>query len=386
MDPVIIIGTGQAGYTTAREFRKLDSETPLTLISADDAASYYKPNLSKALAMGKEPAGLAMRSAEKMAETLDARILSHSRAEAIDPRAHTVTAGSETLSYQKLVLAMGAHQTPVPLDPEAAAHVLTVNSLTDYAAFRRQLVDADHVAILGAGLIGCEFANDLAAAGYRVSVIDPAPQALGRFLPETPARALESALAELGVTWHLGELAQSAQRENAGLRLNLSGGGQVDADLVLSAIGLRPNVALAHDAGLNTNKGIVTDLRLETSAPDIYALGDCAEVCGQILPFVMPITHAAKALGRTLAGQPTPVRYPAMPVIVKTPACPVVVASPGGGGEGSGDGVWEISGSGGDWSARYVDSDARLLGFALTGAAVASKNAFAKELPAWLDN
>lgn len=379
MHPIIIIGTGVAGYTTAREFRKHDQETPLTLVSLDDAASYYKPNLSKALAMGKDADGLVMRPKEKMAETLNACILSHSRVDSIDTDAHAVTVEGQMLSYRKLVLAVGAHQRPVPLRDAAVQEVLSVNSLTDYAGFREQLAEARRVAILGAGLIGCEFANDLAAAGYEVTVIDPADRPLARFLPEASARALARGLESLGVAWRLGELAESITREGGGLRLRLSGGDEISADLVLSAIGLKPNTELARAAGLETNQGIVTNTRLETSAPDVYAIGDCAEVCGRVLPFVMPITHAARALGQTLAGEPTAVRYPAMPIIVKTPACPTVVSPPG---ESAGD--WEIEGSEADLTALFRDSGGRILGFALTGKAVSRKNELTKELPPWL--
>ena len=91
---------------------------------------------------------------------------------------------------------------------------------------------------------------------------------------------------------------------------------------------LRPRTSLAHEAGLAVNRGIVTNRLLATSAPNVHALGDCAEVDGHTLPYVMPIMQQARALAATLAGTPTPVLYPAMPVIVKTPACPTVVCPP----------------------------------------------------------
>src|SRR5262249_60169848 len=120
-----------------------------------------------------------------------------------------------------------------------------------------------------------------------------------------------------------------ALNENGdGIDIALDNGTMLTADVVLSAIGLRPNFALAQAAGLTVNCGIVVDRSLQTSAPDIYALGDCAEVEGLVLPFIMPITHAARALAATLAGKPTPLAHPPMPGLVKTHACPTIVPPP----------------------------------------------------------
>ena len=102
----------------------------------------------------------------------------------------------------------------------------------------------------------------------------------------------------------------------------------LSVDAVLSSVGLRPRTGLAERAGIAVKRGIVVDRYLATNAPDVYALGDCAEVEGLVLPFVMPIMHAARALAKTLCGEPTRLTYPAMPIVVKTTAYPVVVAPP----------------------------------------------------------
>ena len=119
---------------------------------------------------------------------------------------------------------------------------------------------------------------------------------------------------------------------------------------------------------------------LRTSAPHVYALGDCAEVAGLNLPFVMPIMHGARALAKTLAGEPTEVRYPPMPVVIKTPALATVVAPPPKGTEGA----WKIEGEAPDIRALFEAPDGALLGFALTGTAAAEKQALTKALPAAL--
>jgi rubredoxin-NAD+ reductase len=152
---------------------------------------------------------------------------------------------------------------------------------------------------------------------------------------------------------------------------------------VLSAIGLAPRTALARAAGLAVNRGIVVDRQLATSAPHVHAVGDCAEVDGLNLPYVMPLMAQARALGATLAGHPTPVAYPAMPVTVKTPACPTVVCPPLS-GQAATQGVWQVTGDDAGLEAVLRDDTGRALGFALLGQATARKQALAAEVSAWL--
>ena len=377
MNPIVIIGTGLAGYTLAREFRKLDADTPLVLISADDGAFYSKPMLSNAFAQGKDAAALVNTPAAKMAEQLDARILTQTRVTGIDTRSRQVVTGQETIDYARLVLALGADPIRLPLDGDAADSVLSVNDLADYARFREALEQGPRVALLGAGLIGCEFANDLAGQGYTVDVIDLAPLPLGRLLPEACGAAMRDALTAAGIRLHLGTQVERIAHEANGIALTLANGETIDADTVLSAVGLRPRTALAETAGLAVGRGIQVDRRLQTSTEDVYALGDCAEVDGVVLPYIMPIMHAARALAKTLANEPTPVSYPAMPVVVKTPALATVVNPPAPGSEGE----WRVSGQAPDLRADFVAPDGQLLGVCLMGEATKQKQAVTRELP-----
>jgi rubredoxin-NAD+ reductase len=374
--PIVIIGSGLAGYTVAREFRKLDRQTPLVVVSRDEASFYSKPMLSNALASGKGAAQLAGSSAAQMAEQLSARILPNTEVLWINCAARTLDIGGEPIAYSKLVLTLGADPISVPLEGDAAGDVLHVNDLADYARFRAAIEGRQRVAVLGAGLIGCEFANDLAAAGYSVEVIDLAPRPLGRLLPDEAAAQVRDALGSLGVRWRLGTTARSVTRVAGGLRVALADGSEFETDVVLSAIGLKPRTELAKSAGLAVNRGIITDRLLATSAPGVYALGDCAEVEGQVLPFVLPIMQAARALAKTLAGTPTSVDYPAMPVVVKTPALPVVVAPPP-----AVPGAWSLHSVEQGLEARFEDERGALRGFALLGAATARKSTLAKLLP-----
>ncbi|MBL1321425.1 MAG: FAD-dependent oxidoreductase [Methylophaga sp.] len=164
MDPIIIIGTGMAAYSLAREFRKIDKATPLTLISSDDGRSYPKPMLSNALSKGKMAEQVAMFDAASMAKTLNAEIIINSVVEQINPQAHSlIMADGSQHHYKKLVLAVGASPIITPIEGDASNDVLSINNLLDYTVFRARLVSAKHIALIGPGLIGCEFANDLIA-------------------------------------------------------------------------------------------------------------------------------------------------------------------------------------------------------------------------------
>lgn len=380
MKPLIIIGTGLAGYTLAREWRKLETARPLIMISTDDGSFYSKPMLSNALAQERKPASLVNKTADQMQLELDARILTHQQVTSIDPAQKTVDCQGESYSYEQLVLAVGANPIRLPITGNAADTILSVNSLQDYAVFRDRLEQTNTVTILGAGLIGCEFADDLLSSGRTVHIIDPAEWPLGRLLPEASGKALEQALQDKGAHWQLQKTLESIDVDTSGYQLTLSDQGSLKSDLVLSAVGLRPNLTLAAQAGLTIDRGIKTNRLLQTNISDIYALGDCAEVAGLILPFVMPIMHAARALARTLAGTPTEVVYPAMPVLVKTPSCPTIVAPPAS--DAAGD--WVVEAEGINTEAQFKSPDGQLLGFALTGSSTARKQALTSELPAVL--
>ncbi|UCE89942.1 MAG: FAD-dependent oxidoreductase [Pseudomonadota bacterium] len=377
MQSVVIVGSGLAGYTLARELRKLNGDISLTVVCADDGRSYSKPMLSNALAKGKGADELAMADADKMAADLAATIHARTRVLRIDTAQRRLITDGPEVPYDRLVLAVGATPIELPVSGDAADAVMHVNNLEDYAHLRECIDPVHRVAVVGAGLIGCEFANDLLGAGYTVHVIGRAPQALDRLLPLEAGERLQHVMGDAGVHWHLGTTAMEINHAGDALELRLADGDCIQVDAVLSAIGLRPNTALADEADLVVNRGVVVDRHLRSSDPNIYALGDCAEVDGLVLPFVMPIMHAARALAATLYGTPTPLNYPAMPVVVKTPLHPVVVSPPARDAQCQ----WQIEASEGGVKACCYSEGGELLGFALTGATVAEKQALTKLLP-----
>ena len=377
---IVIIGSGLAGYTVIREIRKLDKAVPITLLTREPGYFYSKPMLSTALASKKEATQLISTPADGMATQLEMTVLGGCDVISINPSAQSIQTSKGEVAYGKLVMALGADQIRLPLQGNAANEVITVNDLEDYARFRNAITGKKKVAILGAGLIGCEFANDLVLGGYEVDVIDLAPQALGRLLPEAAALELQGKLSAAGVRWHLSTTVQAIDRHEDSLQVTLANGNIISCDVFLSAVGLKPRIELAKASGISTGTGIQVNRELETNIKNIFAIGDCAEVDGLVLPYVMPIMQAARALAPTLIGQATALTYPAMPVMVKTPALATIVSPPAKGAEGK----WTSTPIEGGLESRFESADGNLLGFVLMGTATAQRGALTKELPAIL--
>ena len=371
-----MLGSGLAGYTLVRELRKLNRDIPITLISRDSGDYYSKPMLSNAFAQNKAADNLVITPAAEMAQQLNIKLLVETEVHTIDRIGKQLDTSTGTLAYDKLVLALGADPIRIPLQGDAANEVMSVNDLADYAKLREAMVAAKSIVIMGGGLIGCEFANDLAIAGYAVTIVDPGAYPLASLMPEQAGEQLLQPLAKLGVTWRFCTSVQRMDKAASGYALTLADGGTLNADLVLSAVGLRPRTQLAKDAGITVNRGIVVDGQLRSNDSSIHALGDCAEIEGKVQPFVLPIMHAARTLARVLNGEAASVNFPAMPVVVKTPAHPIAVAPVAR----DATGTWQELASGQGVKMGFVDAMNRLGGFVLTGEYAAERNEMAKRL------
>jgi rubredoxin-NAD+ reductase len=376
-----IIGSGVAAWTLVRELRKADPEAEIRLITADSGDFYSKPMLSNALASGKTPESLVMTPAAKFAEQQKVELIPNATVHTVDATCRKLTSTAGDFSYDKLVLALGADTIKLPIEGDGATDVISVNDLTDYAAFRKLLDGKKEVAVLGAGLIGCEFANDLLKADIHTTVFDLADRPLARLLPEQASAFMQAKLADKGVSWKLGRTVVSIVKSQTGYMVTDSTGENTHADLVLSAVGLRPRTDLAKTAGLTIGRGIVVNGLGQTSNPHIYSLGDCAEYLGKfVLPYIMPVMQAARAMAQTLSGKPTEIKFPAMPVSIKTPDCPAVVNPP----LPEHDGEWEITADENGVKALFKGKDGALLGMALLGEASKERQALTPQLPAMI--
>ena len=363
LKPIVIIGSGHSGYQVAAALRKQSSTVPITVITADNGALYSKPALSNSFALGKSCDDLQNESALEWEQRLNIRVYPHTRVEKIDRNKQTLNTNIGSYEYSKLVLATGASAIKIPIAGDCS-NVLSINDLTDYRCFKNELTGKKRIAILGDGLIGCEFANDLSASGYDVSVIGLGKWPIERLIPQILGERLKKSLTDIGVSWFLEDSISHIDAEPDGSsQLHLQSGKVIEADLVISAVGLKPNTALAEQAGLEVGRGIKVNDYGQTSDETIFSLGDCAETSQGWQPFIAPINQLVPSLVSCLLGDLTKAIFTRSPVIVKTPIMPLSIYPAAVGALGE----WQIEQIEDGLTARFYSVDGLLLGFALLG-------------------
>uniref|UniRef100_UPI000F4C85C7 NADH:flavorubredoxin reductase NorW n=1 Tax=Raoultella ornithinolytica TaxID=54291 RepID=UPI000F4C85C7 len=323
-DGIVIIGSGFAARQLVKNIRKQDTHIPLTLIAADSMDEYNKPDLSHVVSRGQRADDLTLQTAGEFAEQYHLRLFPYTWVSDLDAAAKVVKSQDREWRYDKLVLATGA----APFIPPVPGHelMLTLNSQREYGAAQSQLHDAQRVLIVGGGLIGCELAMDFCRAGKAVTVVDNSASVLSALMPPEVSSRLQHRLTDMGVHLMLKTQLEGLEQTADGIRVSLDRQRSVTVDAVVAAAGLRPETALARHAGLMIRRGVVVNSRLQTSDPAIYALGDCAEINGSVLPFLQPILLSAMCLVKNLLSQANELTLPPMLVKVKTPDLPLHLA------------------------------------------------------------
>ena len=373
---IVVIGSGFAAQQLVKSLRKLDGERPIRLITADSGDEYNKPDLSHVVSRGCSAAAMTRLSGAAFAEQQRITLLPHCPVLGIDPARRTLLTAQGSFPYSQLVLATGARAARP--DMAGSEFLVTLNSQQEYAAAEASIRQARRILVLGAGLIGCELAMDMASDGREVTLLDLADSPLGTLLPVALTQPLQQALRAQGVRLQLGlGIAGIDAQPGDGWRVTLSDGRTSEQDLVIAAIGLRPNLALAQGAGLAVGRGILIDDLLRTSDPHIFALGDCAEWQGQLLPFLQPIVLGASALAKTLLGTPTPLTLPPMLVKVKTPRYPLQLA---GRTQGE-DLAWQCHWNQHGMVAEARGADGELCGFVVGGDKMSAAFPLLRQLP-----
>jgi nitric oxide reductase FlRd-NAD(+) reductase len=256
--------------------------------------------------------------------------------------------------------------------------MLTLNSQQEYQASETALRDAQRVMIVGGGLIGTELAMDFCRAGKSVTLVDHAASILSSLMPAEVSSRLQHRLTDMGVHLLLKSQLHSLSKTEGGIRVTLDRSRSVEVDAVIAATGLRPETGLAHRAGAETGRGVKVNSYLQTTQPDIYALGDCAEINGQVLPFLQPIQLSAMYLAKNLLGGSAPLKLPAMLIKVKTPELPLHLA----GETQRQDLNWQITLEPQGMVARGADNEGQLRAFVVSEDRMKEAFSLLKLLPA----
>ncbi|WP_296810359.1 FAD-dependent oxidoreductase [Thiocapsa sp.] len=301
-DPIVIVGAGIGGWYIAEQLRQNGAEGPITIVTKDDGDYYYKPHLSVSVT-SKSRADLIIAKGPDRAQLLDVDLRARTQVLGLDRKKKRLLTDKGMIEYAKLVLATGA--VPFRLyDRRIQQHIHQLNDLDQYESLTELLNSGSkRVLILGAGLIGCELGDHLARAGHEVAINDRASYLPSSVVSEGVSTDVHERYVQNGIAFLLGTTMNNVAKGDGGLQIQFEDGRTMERDVVISAIGLKPNVELAARAGLDVGKGINVDDTMRTSDPDIYALGDCAEHKGQVFSFVECINRQAAVIVDQLCGE-----------------------------------------------------------------------------------
>jgi 3-phenylpropionate/trans-cinnamate dioxygenase ferredoxin reductase subunit len=273
---MVIVGAGECGTRAAFALREHGYGGAVTLVGQERYLPYEHPPLSKqALVAAAEPQPKFIAAAATYsAKSIDCRL--ELAATAIDIGAKTIVlSDGSRLPYDKLLLATGAAPRRLSLPGADGPHVAYLRTFDDALRVRGMLQPGARVAVVGAGFIGLELAASARQRGCAVAVIEGLPRVLSRAVPEALAAAIAARHCAEGVDLRCGSGIEAISQQGAGLEIRLTEGEIVGADCLIIGIGAVPVTALAESSGLAVDNGIATDERLQTSAPDVFAAGDC---------------------------------------------------------------------------------------------------------------
>jgi NAD(P)H-nitrite reductase large subunit len=359
---LVIIGAGMAGLGLIREIRALDQSISITLIDSQEQKVYSKPMLSTAFRQQKSPDDLIQESVETFCEKNKVKFLQHEVSH-VDPQEKKVCfKNAPFLYFTKLVLATGAR----PVEPFSCdSRVIPYNSLSDLNCLYKQLDNAEHLCVLGSGIVGCELLNDLlfSSLNKKITLVSRSSRLMQERLPEETSSLLLKNLLHENLSYFFNHSRVDITSSKDRLTLSFQDGKELETDLVVVAYGLRVDTSICpakHD------RGFLVDPYMRTSLDSVYALGDCTQLAHGYIPYVQPLLAQGRALAKTLTGQLSQVCLPVMPIMVKTSRYPLCLFGPYGQ-----DSYWERKEEG-VWEA-YHAKDKSLIGACLAGPAIMQK-------------
>ncbi|GJE42909.1 Nitrite reductase [NAD(P)H] [Methylobacterium soli] len=324
---LVVVGNGMASL---RFLERLTEGAPglydVTVVGAEPVAAYNRVLLSSLLGGEVDEAACAFRGLDWY-ESHGIRLITGAPVTAIDrENALAIVGETHVLPFDKLVLAVGSTPIRLPKPGIDLPGVITFRDLADVAAIRRAAVRHARAVVIGGGLLGLEAAVGLSRLGIDTTLLHVMDRLMERQLDHAAAGLVKRAMEARGVKVMLKADTASIDGDGRVESLTLSDGTVLPADLVVMSVGVRPSVALAQGAGLETGRGIKVDDRMATSDPRIFALGECAEHRGMTYGLVEPAYEQAEVLSRHLAGEAGAYQGTALATSLKVSGLPVFSA------------------------------------------------------------
>lgn len=277
---VLILGGGFAGLSAAETLREMNDSVSITMITNEDRLPYYRLNLTRYLADDIDEGDLCIHGQywydEKKITVYKNRVITE-----IDREKKCIKTGDGlTVGYDRLIIALGAHVFIPPIDGISSEGIMTLRSEDDANMLKEQVKEGTRVFIMGGGVLGLEAAGALSKRGAEVTVGEGFPWLMPRQLNEKASGYVERFLGGLDIQLECGFMTSKIEKIESGYRLTTKEGRTLETDVIIVSTGVRPNTYLARLAGLDVNKGIVVNDKMQTSDKDIYAVGDISEHYG----------------------------------------------------------------------------------------------------------
>ncbi|WP_342732622.1 FAD-dependent oxidoreductase [Bradyrhizobium sp. B117] len=335
-EPLVIVGNGMAAARLVDELAKTAlGRYAVAVIGDEPRLAYNRVLLSSVLAGETGSHEIELRPADWWRERGVTVRYGYRVTEIDTGRRELKIAGEESMEYSKLVLATGS--TPLRLNVPGAdlAGVHTFRDTRDVDLLLTLAAAKKRVVVVGGGLLGLEAAYGLAKAGAPVTLLHLMDRLMERQLDGTAADLLKTLVERKGIRILLNASTARIHGEGHVEAVELADGSRIEADAVIFAAGIKPNIALAKEAGIAVNRGIVVNDEMQTASPDIYALGECAEHRGTCYGLVEPAYEQARVLARHLAGKPAAYQGSVVSTNLKVSGVSVFSAGDFMGGEGS---------------------------------------------------
>lgn len=301
-EKLVLIGNGMAGVRTLEELLKIEPDKyDITVFGAEPYGNYNRILLSPVLAGEKTVNDIMLNDKQWYADN-KITLLAGKEVIDIDRRGRKVfAADGTTVDYDRLILATGSNPFMIPVPGNDLAGVVSFRDIQDVETMMAAAKENSNAVVIGGGLLGLEAANGLMQQGMDVTVVHIHDTLMERQLDAEAARMLRKSLEDRGLTFRMQAQTEAILGDVKVQGVRFSDGSEIPADLVVMAVGIRPNIALAKKAGIHCERGIVVDDTMLTYDPRVYAVGECVQHRGQAYGLVAPLFEQAKVCANHLA-------------------------------------------------------------------------------------